>query len=243
MAGITVQIMEELTEEDHETWRILCTRQSALSAGKASHAFVTGLQNIAFDPSRISNFENINQQLQQRTGWQLIPVTGLLSVKDFFSLIAERKFPCTVWIRSREQLDYIQEPDLFHDVFGHVPILTNQIFCDFMETFAKIVLKHTHNEQALEILSRIWWFTFEFGLIREEGRTKIFGGGILSSRGEVAFSLSSAPMHRPFVLSDVMHTPYRIDRFQETYFVIDSFAQLFDSLHQIEPILEKMLEK
>ncbi len=243
MVGITVQLMEELTEEDHETWRILCTRQSLLSEGKASSAFVLGLKSIDFDPGKIPDFSKINLRLRKLTGWEIIPVTGLLSVKDFFSLIAERKFPCTVWIRSREQLDYIQEPDLFHDVFGHVPILTNKVFCDFMEAFAKIVLKHADDEKALEILSRVWWFTFEFGLIREQGQTKIFGGGILSSRGEVVFSLSAEHTHRPFVLSDVMHMPYRIDRFQETYFVIDSFEQLFACIDQIEPRLKEMLAK
>ena len=188
MVGITVQLVEELTDEDHDIWNVLCIRQSLLSEGKASSTFVSGLKSIDFDSRKIPDFSKINLRLQKITGWQLIPVTGLLSVKDFFSLIAERKFPCTVWIRSREQLDYIQEPDLFHDVFGHVPILTNKVFCDFMEEFAKIVVRHADDERALEILPRVWWFTFEFGLIRENAAVKIFGGGILSSKGEVVHS-------------------------------------------------------
>jgi len=223
----------------NETWKILCFRQSVLCEGKSSQEFVKGLKAIGFDPQKIPNFEEISKKLT--TGWKVSAVPGLIPVKEFFEMIARREFPTTTWIRSSDSLDYIQEPDLFHDVFGHVPMLTNQLFCNFMAEIGKIALKWIDNPQAIEILSRLWWFTVEFGLIREDGQLKAFGGGILSSRAEVLHSVSDKPTHRPFEVQEIFRTPFQIDRIQDQYFVIESFDQLFDCLKEVETLLEMEL--
>lgn len=221
-----------------EVWNTLCTRQSKLCEGKSSQEFVKGLKAIGFDPQKIPKFKDINNRLA--TGWKVSAVPGLIPVKDFFEMIARREFPTTVWIRSKDSLDYIEEPDLFHDVFGHVPMLTNQSFCDFMEGIGKIALKWIDNQQAIERLGRLWWFTVEFGMIEEAGELKAFGGGILSSRAEVLHSLSDKPAHRPFEVQEIFRTPFQIDRIQDKYFVIESFGQLFDCLKDVEALLEEV---
>jgi phenylalanine-4-hydroxylase len=240
--GVIMQNMWEVSLVDHAIWRRLCERQTQLSQGKASSAFVQGLQKIEFSPDAIPSFAALTKKIKPLTGWEIVPVTGLLPTMDFFALLAERKLPTTVWIRNAQELVYIEEPDLFHDVFGHVPILTNKEFTQFVEGFAKLCSNHIDNPNAIELLSRIWWFTFEFGLIKEGSATKIFGGGILSSKGEVGHSLSDVPIHVPFDVATVMHTPFEIDRMQNLYFVINSFSQLLELLPEIEKCLNDMLE-
>jgi phenylalanine-4-hydroxylase len=243
---ITTQNMGDLTEEDHAVWKILCSRQSHLSQGKASVAFNEGLRSIGFSQDSIPNFAEMSKKTMPLTGMKIIPVTGLIPTKKFFTMLSDKKFPCTLWIRKRDRLDYIEEPDLFHDVFGHAPILTDRVFADFIQGFAQLALKHVENERAIMLLARIWWFTFEFGLITEmgkegKGEKKIFGGGILSSKSEVEHALSATHKHKPFNVREVMMTAYQIDRFQENYFIIDSFEQLLTSLPEIERQLDDLL--
>ncbi len=243
---ITKQNMEDLTEKDHAVWKTLCSRQSQLSHGKASKEFNEGLRSIGFGQDSIPNFTEMSKKTIARTGMEIIPVTGLIPTKQFFKMLSEKKFPCTVWIRDPDRLDYIEEPDLFHDVFGHAPILTDRVFADFIQGFARLALKHVENERAILLLARIWWFTFEFGLITERDRegkeeTKIFGGGILSSKSEVEHALTATHKHKPFNVREVMMTAYQIDRFQENYFIIKSFEQLLNSLPEVEKQLNDLL--
>ena len=167
------------------------------------------------------------------TGWQIVPVGGLIEVKEFFRLIANKRFPMTTWIRSKEKPDSIQEADLFHDVFGHAPMLTNKPFCGFMEAVGKLAVKHEDSKTISGMLDRLWWFTVEFGLVKEGNEVKIFGGGILSSKNEVTHSLSDRPQRKAFNPNVVMGTPFRIDRLQDVFFVVESFEELFSSIENL----------
>jgi phenylalanine-4-hydroxylase len=191
------------------------------------------LERIGFDPIRIPTFDEINRKLSTLTGWKIIPVDGFIPTKEFFSHIAKREFPCTFWIRDKEHLDFISDPDLFHDFFGHIPSLTNKTFCAFIEKVGKLALKHKDDPEMLEKIGRLWWWTFEFGLIKEDNEVKIFGGGILSSKEEINHSLSDTPTRRQFTVKEAMDTPFDLGDVQHTFFVIDSFEQLRDSINKI----------
>ena len=194
---------------------------------------MSGLKAVKFDPDEIPTFKEMNSRLINLAGWQIVPVDGLIPTKDFFQLIAKKEFPVTTWIRPMDKLDYIQEPDLFHDVFGHVPQLANKPFCDFMEAVGKLAVKNIDSDEFITKLDRLWWFTVEFGLVRENGEVKIFGGGILSSKNEIAHALSDRPVRKEFEMNDVIAQPFHIDRLQDVFFVIESFEQLFDSIKSV----------
>ena len=169
-------------------------------------------------------------------------VNNLIPNRAFFELMANRNFPATTWLRRRDQLDYLPEPDMFHDTFGHVPMLSNQAFCDFLEALSQIALRHIESEEAIAMISRLYWYTVEFGLIQEDDNLRIYGGGILSSLGETTYSLySSEPKRIPYDVETLLKTPYIIDHFQEQYFVIESYKQLYQSVAQIEAALEGLL--
>ncbi len=181
--------------------------------------------------SQIPRFDELNQILRAATGWTLVGVEGLLPELDFFDHLANRRFPVTWWIRRPEQIDYIAEPDLFHDLFGHVPLLMNPVFADFMQAYGRGGVKaHGIGPEALQNLTRLYWYTVEFGLINTPHGLRIYGAGIVSSKGESLHSLESAAPNRiGFDLARIMQTRYRIDTFQKTYFVIDSFEQLMQA--------------
>lgn len=214
---------------DHQTWAQLFARQSALLPGLACAAFLDGLVRLGLSPDRIPRFEDLNRELQRRTGWTLIGVEGLLPELDFFEHLAARRFPVTWWIRRPEQIDYLSEPDLFHDLYGHVPLLANPVFADYMQAYGEGGVKAARNSpESLQFLTRLYWYTVEFGLIREAGGLRIYGAGILSSKTESLYAVQSpAPNRIGFDLLRVMRTRYRIDTFQQTYFVIRDFEQLF----------------
>ena len=167
---------------------------------------------------------------------------GLIDNRQFFELMANRQFPATTWLRTRDQLDYLPEPDMFHDTFGHVPVLSNQAFCDFLAALSRIALRFVDHQEAIDMIARLYWYTVEFGLIQDENGLRIYGGGILSSPGETTYSLYiDVPKRYPYSVSRLLQTPYIIDRFQEQYFVIESFDQLFYSVSEIEETLETLL--
>jgi phenylalanine-4-hydroxylase len=180
---------------------------------------------------QIPRFTELNTLLQRTTGWQLVGVEGLLPELDFFDHLANRRFPVTWWIRRPDQIDYISEPDLFHDLFGHVPLLMNPLFADYMQAYGIGGVKaHGLGAEALVNLTRLYWYTVEFGLIRQHDGLRIYGAGILSSKGESIHCLESpAPNRIGFDLKRIMRTRYRIDTYQKTYFVIEDFAQLFEA--------------
>ena len=217
------------TSADHATYRRLCERQSALLPGLACEAFMAALPQLGSMDS-IPRFEDISARLMQATGWQLVGVPGLIPELPFFTLLSERKFPVTTWMRTPDEMDYIVEPDLFHDLFGHVPLLFDLQFANHMQAYGAGALK-AHGLGACELLSRLYWFTIEFGLVQEKGAIRAYGAGLLSSAGELRYSVNAAEPARLALQSppDVvrcMATRYAIDRFQNPYFVIDSFAQL-----------------
>lgn len=215
------------TEQDHDTYRRLYERQSALLPGLASEAFISALPSLGAQ-NRIPRFEDINARLKPATGWEIVGVPGLIPEVPFFTLLANRKFPVTDWIRKPDEFEYIVEPDVFHDLFGHVPLLFNPVFADYVQRYGEGGLR-AERLGACELLSRLYWYTIEFGLIREEGGLRAYGAGILSSAGELAHAVKSPePLRLPLELERTMRTRYKIDSYQQTYFVIDSFQDLFD---------------
>ncbi|ACB62579.1 phenylalanine-4-hydroxylase [Burkholderia ambifaria MC40-6] len=225
------QPLERYGQVDHAVWQQLYARQSALLRARACDAFVTGLGKIDLPADRVPSFADVNRQLTLATGWEIVAVPGLVPDRVFFEHLANRRFPVTWWMRRPDQLDYLQEPDCFHDLFGHVPLLIEPVFADYMQAYGRTALAVADDEAALARLARLYWYTVEFGLIRDPNGTNglsIYGAGIVSSKGESLYSLeSAAPNRLGFELERVMRTQYRIDTFQTTYFVIDDFAQLF----------------
>jgi len=234
--GIVEQPWDDYSADDHATWTTLYARQRELLVGRASAAFLAAQDAMGMTPDRIPKFSALNRVLTEATGWTLMGVEGLLPELDFFDHLANRRFPVTWWIRRPDQIDYIEEPDLFHDLFGHVPLLMNPVFADYMAAYGRGGVKaHGIGAEALQMLTRLYWYTVEFGLIREADgpgsspgqALRIYGSGIVSSTGESIHALESdAPNRIAFDLERIMRTRYRIDTYQKTYFVIDSFEQL-----------------
>ena len=228
------------TAADHDTYRRLYERQRALLPGLASQAFIDALPSLGAS-DRIPRFEEVNERQYKATGWELVGVPGLIPEVPFFTLLANRKFPVTDWIRKPDEFEYIVEPDIFHDLFGHVPLLFNPVFADYVQRYGQGWLK-AQGLGSCEMLSRLYWYTIEFGLIREAGQLRAYGAGILSSSGELAYSVQSPePQRIPLQLERTMRTRYKIDTYQQTYFVIDSFEQLFDmTAADFAPIYERL---
>ena len=215
------------TPADHETYRALYERQSKLLPGLACDEFIAALPSLGAS-THIPRFDDINERLYPATGWEVVAVPGLIPEVPFFTLLANRKFPVTDWIRKPEEFDYIVEPDVFHDLFGHVPLLFNPVFADHMQAYGAGGLK-AHGLGACEQLARLYWYTIEFGLIKQKSELRAYGAGILSSSGELAYAVKSAePQRIALDLLRCMRTRYNIDSYQQTYFVIESFQQLFD---------------
>ena len=219
------------TQENHEVWTLLYERRMPALRETACSAFLEGLDHIGLDARHVPNLADVNARLRPMTGWQACPVPGYIPARDFFLSLSERKFPTTITVRPKEQLDYLPEPDIFHDVFGHVPLHSHPVFADFLQHYGQIAY-HTHNEQELTELARLFWFTVEFGLIRENGRIKLFGSGLMSSHGEGPHALSDATEKRDFDLKAVVNTPFEIDHYQPLLYVIDSFDQLYDAVRE-----------
>lgn len=236
------QEYDKYTEEDHKVWSILYHRMMEILPSYSSKAYMSGIENVGFEPDKIPNFIDCNSKLSKITGWEIYVVPGLIDNKPFFEHLSNKEFPSSTWLRKMSQLEYLEEPDMFHDVFGHVPLLANIHFAKFLEKLASIALKHIENDWAVEIISRLYWYTVEFGLIREEGLLKVYGAGILSSSGETVYSVDSdIPKRVPYDIKTLFATPYIKDKFQEVYFVIDSYEQLYNSIPEIERILEEEL--
>lgn len=229
--AVVEQPWDRYTETDHEVWATLYARQQELLVGRASDEFLTAQQAMGMSANRIPRFDELNPVLRAATGWEIIGVEGLLPELTFFDHLANRRFPVTWWIRRPDQLDYLAEPDLFHDLFGHVPLLMNPVFANYMEAYGRGGVKaHAIGPDALVNLTRLYWYTVEFGLIRQKDGLRIYGSGIVSSKGESIYSLESdAPNRIGFDLERIMRTRYRIDSYQKTYFVIDSFEQLMEA--------------
>ncbi len=229
--GVVDQPWDDYSDVDHGVWKALYQRQREILVGRASDEFLQAQDMMGMSPDRIPRFAELNAVLEAATGWTIVGVEGLLPELDFFEHLANRRFPVSWWIRRPDQLDYIEEPDLFHDLFGHVPLLMIPAFADYMQAYGRGGVKaHGIGTDALANLTRLYWYTVEFGLIRQHDGLRIYGSGIVSSKGESIHCLESAAPNRiGFDLERIMRTRYRIDSYQKTYFVIDSFAQLMDA--------------
>ena len=213
---------------DHDTYRRLYARQTRQLPGLACDEFIAAVKQLG-QPDQIPRFEDVSERLLKATGWQVVGVPGLIPEEAFFKLLAQRRFPVTDWIRKPEEFDYIVEPDVFHDLFGHVPLLFDPMFADYMQAYGAGGLKASRLD-ACELLARLYWYTVEFGLINTSQGLRAYGAGILSSAGELRYSVTSPePRRVAFDLKRMMRSRYRIDTFQASYFVIDSFQQLFEA--------------
>ena len=223
------QNWDAFTADEHAMWDRLFARQSEMLPGRASEAFLRGIDVLRLEKPGIPDYRALNARLMAATGWQVVAVPGLVPDDVFFDHLANRRFPAGNFIRTPEQLDYLEEPDVFHDVFGHVPMLADPVFADYMVAYGEGGLRSLKFD-ALKQLARLYWYTVEFGLIREAGGLRIYGAGIVSSFAESVFALDSdSPNRIGFDLARVMRTDYRIDDFQQNYFVIDSLEQLLDT--------------
>ena len=218
----------DYTAEQHAVWDTLFARQAKLLPGRVAPEFLDGLDVLRLAKPGIPDFDELSEVLMKRTGWQVVAVPGLVPEDVFFEHLANRRFVAGSFIRRRDQLDYLQEPDVFHDVFGHVPLLAHPVFADYMQAYGEGGLRSLRFG-AIHKLARLYWYTVEFGLIRSGGDLKIYGAGIVSSYGESIFALDDpSPNRLGFDLKRVMRTRYRIDDYQQNYFVIDSFESLLE---------------
>jgi phenylalanine-4-hydroxylase len=236
------QNWRDYTSDEHRTWVELFDRQATILPGRACDAFLKGLDSLDLRGDGVPDFDRINETLERLTGWRVVAVPGLVPDQVFFEHLANRRFPAGRFVRRRDQLDYIQEPDVFHDVFGHVPMLTDRVFADYMQAYGRGGLRAA-GLGVLHHLARLYWYTVEFGLLETPAGLRLYGAGIVSSKSESIFALEDpSPNRLGFDLVRVMRTLYRIDDFQQTYFVIPSFqalldetlkdfAQVYDALH------------
>lgn len=225
--------------EAQDTWRTLLRRQSGLARQHACPAFLTGLARLDIG-ERIPDFARVSDALERRTGWRIVGVPGLIPDAAFYGHLAQRRFPVTVWIRRRDEIDYLVEPDLFHDFFGHVPLLADPVFADYMQAYGQRGIEA--GAANVHRLARLYWYTVEFGMIRSGTGLKVFGAGIISSARETLHAMESpVPARIPFEVRRVMRTAYEIDRLQRTYFVLDDFTQLFEATQADFPALYSAL--
>ncbi|MFC0709172.1 phenylalanine 4-monooxygenase [Azorhizophilus paspali] len=214
------------SEAEHAVWRTLIERQSALIEGRACVQYLDGIRRLGLPRERIPQLDEINRVLESATGWQVARVPALIPFQTFFELLADRRFPVATFIRRPEELDYLQEPDIFHELFGHCPMLTNSWFAAFTHTYGRLGLAASKEERVY--LARLYWMTVEFGLVDTPAGRRIYGGGILSSPKETLHCLSGTPKHQPFDPLEAMRTPYRIDILQPLYFVLPDLRRLFE---------------
>lgn len=242
---IVDQNWEQFSAEEHETWGILFERMSKMLPGYACQEYLDGLDKLDFNKHEIPHFERMSKKLKAMTGWEVVAVPGLIPDYAFFEMLANRKFPAGDFIRTRDQLDYIEEPDVFHDGFGHLPILTNPVFADYIQAYGEAGLK-AMEYKCVDRLTRLYWYTVEFGLINTPDGLRIFGAGIVSSSSETKFSLESdSPNRIGLDIERIMKTKYRYDDFQATYFVIESFEDLFKQTVETDftPLYERIKQE
>ncbi|HET7588108.1 MAG TPA: phenylalanine 4-monooxygenase [Gammaproteobacteria bacterium] len=216
------------TDEENAVWHDLITRQRPIVERYAAPEYLEALERMHFPTDHIPQPEETSAVIRKHTGWEVAPVPALIPFGRFFELLADKKFPAASFIRTREEFDYLQEPDIFHEVFGHTPLLTDPRFAEFTHAYGKAGLSASKEDRVM--LARLYWFTVEFGLMNTANGLKTYGAGIVSSVGETPYSIESdKPIRKPFDPIEVLRTPYRIDIFQTVYFVIDSLDQLFET--------------
>ena len=238
---IIEQCWGRYTADEHDTWNTLYSRQIDVLQGRAVNEFYDGLEALDLNQGGIPDLTKLNPKLKNLTGWEVVVVPHLVPDDVFFTHLANKRFPAGRFIRGRDQLDYLEEPDVFHDIFGHVPLLAQPIFADYMQAYGKGGLRALEYD-CLKNLARLYWYTVEFGLMKTDDGMRIYGAGIVSSRTESVFSIDDpSPNRLHFDLERVMHTDYRIDDFQQVYFAINNFEELLKATYaDFGPLYEKM---
>ena len=231
---IVQQDYNSYTAEDHTIWKTLYDRQSKLSTDKISRKYLDGFYQLAIDKEKVVKIEEVSRLLDSISGWTLVPVNGLLPAKDFFQMIIDRRYPVTISLRTPEELDFSEQPDIFHDICGHLPLLTNEKFAKFLTSYSVLAHKYVNDERAVDCLARLYWFTYEMGLINENGEVKPYGAAIVTSAEEIANIQNPAVPKHSFDIDKIICTPFTPYSIQKEYFVIDSFDDLFSSLEGLE---------
>jgi phenylalanine-4-hydroxylase len=228
------QQYDDYTAEDRLVWKTLFERQMQQLLKVAHSSYLEGLEKIGFSAERIPDFREVNERLHKTTGWKIVVVPGIIDQPNFFEMLSNKQFPSSTWLRKMEQLDYLPEPDMFHDAFGHMPLLTNPVFSAFFQEIGAIGKQYIHLPKIVEMIGRIYWFTIEFGLIQSGKELQVYGAGIISSFGETKYSLSDVPTHLPFDVKTILKTDFDNTVIQDKYFIISSFDQLLASTKQIK---------
>lgn len=221
------------TEEQHSVWAELVGRVLPELEKHAAQEYLEGFEIIGLQRDRLPDLASVSARLEPRTGWNSTPVSGFLPATAFFEMLAARRFPTTTWLRSRESLEYTPEPDIFHDVFGHVPMHAHPVFANFLEHYGRVCAAIS-DEAVLEKLAHLFWYTVEFGLIRQKGEIKAYGSGLISSHGECKNVMDGHCAVREFVLDEVLNTPVKIDELHKLLFVVSSFDQIYEAMHEAE---------
>jgi len=227
------QNYDAYTPEQHAVWAELVRRRRPQIDLHACRAYLEGYEILGLEDDRLPNLKAVTSRLKPRTGWSSTPVSGFLPSDAFFEMLDARMFPTTTWLRSRDSLEYTPEPDIFHDVFGHVPMHTHPVFADFLQHYGSVCAK-IKDKDTLERLCRLFWYTVEFGLIREDGTIKVYGSGVISSHGESTNVIEGGCEVRKFSLEEVLNTPVKVDRIHSRLFAIDSFEQIYEAMHEAE---------
>jgi phenylalanine-4-hydroxylase len=232
------QDYDAYTDEQHSVWAELVGRVLPGIEKHAAREYLEGFEIIGLQRDRLPNLAEITRRLGPRTGWRSTPVSGFLPAPAFFEMLANRLFPTTTWLRSRDSLEYTPEPDIFHDVFGHVPMHAHRVFGDFLEHYGR-VCAGISEQMVLERLGRLFWYTVEFGLIRQDGEIKAYGSGVISSHGECENIFKGGCEVHDFSLDEVLNTPVKVDEFQKVLFAISSFEQMYEAMHEAEQRVER----
>jgi phenylalanine-4-hydroxylase len=230
---LTEQRYKQYTPEQHAIWAELVRRRRPQIEAAACREYLEGYSVIELEDDRLPNFEKISARLKPRTGWSTTPVSGFLPGEAFFEMLAARMFPTTTYIRSGDSLDYTPEPDVFHDVFGHVPMHAHKVFADFLQHYGAVCAALQDHEQ-IERIGRLFWYTVEFGLIRQDGEVKVYGSGVISSQGECTNVLNGGCEIADFRLEDVLNAPVVVDHLQKKLFAIEAFDQIYEAMHMAE---------
>lgn len=231
-AGFISHEGKTYTDEENEVWQILCERRMEVLPETACRAWLDGVDKLKMPLDRIPLFDELNANLEPLTEWKVRAVNGFIPAEMFFGSMAKREFPSTLEVRPMERLEYLQEPDIFHDVFGHVPMHTDPVFADFVQEYGALV-SELEDRDRFDAMARLWWYTVEFGLVEEAGTIKLYGSGLMSSFGEAENVYRGGPEIRPFDLDEVISTPFRIDIYQPIYWVAEGFDQLRDSVAEL----------
>ena len=230
---LTQQDYAAYTPEQHGIWADLVRRRMAQLEQHAAQEYLDGFDTLCLPYDRLPNLSAVSARLERRTGWNTTPVSGFMPAPAFFEMLAARRFPTTIWLRGRDSLEYTPEPDIFHDVFGHVPMHAHPVFADFLAHYGQ-ACSRIQDESILERIGRLFWYTVEFGLIYQDGQVKVYGSGLISSNGECSNVLHNGCAVHPFTLDEVLRTPVKVDEMHHLLFAIDSFDQIYQAMQTLE---------